>query len=73
MIRRDPTQIPMTDNDVQDIRDMLAERKKAAEALQPKDESPAAVAVPPVPGYAAQEEAKKKKDAMSRNERLGIA
>ena len=79
MIRRDRTLIPMTDNDVQDIRDMVAARLKKAEAKQ-QDASGSASASTAgmsnpgasVPGFAAQEEAKIKKEAMSRNERLGL-
>ena len=74
MIRRDPTLIPMTDNDVQDIRDMLAARQKE-EALK-KAESNASAGTSNVaagvPGFTAQEEAKKKKDGLTRNERLGL-
>jgi hypothetical protein len=72
MIRRDPTLIPMTDNDVQDIRDMIAARQKE-EALKKADA--AAGATNPgasVPGFAVQEEAKRKKDAMTQKERLGL-
>ena len=79
MIRRDPTLIPMTDNDVQDIRDMVAARLKKAEAKQQDasvstSASTAGMSNPgaSVPGFAAQEEAKIKKEAMSRNERLGL-
>lgn len=71
MLRRDPSLIPMTDNDVQDIRDALAARQKAG-ALQ-KAEAKLDSLLTSVPGFAAQEEAKKKKEAMSKNERLGLA
>ncbi|GJE92182.1 hypothetical protein PsYK624_083400 [Phanerochaete sordida] len=70
MIRRDPTLIPMTDNDVQDVRDMLAARQKEA-ALQ-KTEGMLKDGATGVPGFAAQEEARKKKDVMTKNERLGL-
>lgn len=69
MIRRDPTLIPMTDNDVQDIRDMLVARQNTLQKAAAKLES----AVPLVPGFAAQEAATKKKEAMTKNERLGLA
>ena len=70
MIRRDPTLIHMTDNDVQDIRDMLAARKaESPEKQNAKREG----TVPPVPGFTVQEAAKKKKEAMTRQERLGLA
>lgn len=71
MIRRDPTLIPMTDSDVQDIRDMIEEAKKAA-ALQKADVKMDTAVVPPVPGFAAQEEAQRQREAMSKNERLGL-
>ena len=69
MIRRDPTLIPMTDNDVQDVRDAVKART-AAEAAT-KDTTMKAAAS--VPGFATQEESQKKKEAMSKNERLGLA
>lgn len=70
MIRRDPTLIPMTDNDVQDVRDMLAARQKA-QSLQ-KTEEMLRDGATGVPGFAAQEDAKRKKDTMSKHERLGL-
>jgi hypothetical protein len=69
MIRREPTLIPMTDSDVQDVRDAVKLRTKAVtgglDTVTKVGES--------VPGYAAQEEAQRKKEGMSKNERLGLA
>ncbi|KAI0374071.1 hypothetical protein BV20DRAFT_962031 [Pilatotrama ljubarskyi] len=74
MIRRPPTQIPMTDMDVQQVRDALA-RQKAEPAV--KQGAPATPVLPkghPVGSqpYHHVEEAKKKRDAMTRDERLGL-
>ena len=69
MIRRNPTLIPMTDNDVQDVRDAVKART-AAEAATKDTNMKAAASVP---GFASQEESQKKKEAMSKNERLGLA
>ena len=68
MIRRDPTLIPMTDNDVQDVRDAIKARAQNEASTQ----EAAAKAGASVPGFAAQEETQKKKDAMTKNERLGL-
>lgn len=67
MIRRDPTLIPMTDNDVQDVRDAVKERFLMRVFAQEAGLDPDAV-----PGFAVQEEAQRKKAEMSKNERLGI-
>lgn len=66
MIRRDPTLIPMTDSDVQDVRDAVKTRVRT-EAFA-RD----AGLLPTVPGFAAVEEARKKREAMSKEERLGL-
>lgn len=91
MIRRNPTLIPMSDMDVQDIRNLIAQ-KKAAEAAQAMDAAsilmaakgkgkdtsaaPAAGTAAGVvqggQGYTAAEEAKRKREGMSRDERLGL-
>ncbi|PSR98925.1 hypothetical protein PHLCEN_2v4245 [Hermanssonia centrifuga] len=55
----------MSDNDVQDIRDIIMElRYRKEDELVKRD---------PVPGYAAQEETRKKREAMSKNDRMGVA
>lgn len=66
MIRREPTLIPMTDNDVQDVRDAVKARANLKADASKKSGSS-------VPGFAAQEEVQKKKEGMSKNERLGLA
>lgn len=71
MIRRDPTLIPMTDNDVQDIRDFVGARKRE-QANNGAETSKTSTSMP-VPGFTTQEEAQKKKEAMTKHERLGIA
>ncbi|KAI0328615.1 hypothetical protein GY45DRAFT_1254567 [Cubamyces sp. BRFM 1775] len=72
MIRRPPTQIPMTDMDVQQVRDALA-RQRAAAAAQPAAApvTPAQTPAQNVP-YHHVDEARKKRDAMTRDERLGL-
>lgn len=86
MIRRNPTLIPMSDMDVQDIRNLIA-HKKAVEAAQVADAASILMAAKgkgkdtyAAPantaqggqGYAAAEEAKRKREGMSRDERLGL-
>lgn len=93
MIRRNPTLIPMSDMDVQDIRNLIAQ-KKAAEAAEVADaasilmaakgkgkdtsaapaagSAAAAGAAQGGQGYAAAEDAKRKREGMSRDERLGL-
>ena len=63
MIRRTPTLIALSDNDVQDVRDAIKARVRTEATGQTTT----------VPGFTAQEEARKKKEAMSKNERLGLA
>lgn len=64
----------MTDNDVQDIRNALAKKKQAAainaHANAASSAQPAADSKPDA--VAAVEDALKKKQAMSKNERLGL-
>ncbi|KAH9858750.1 hypothetical protein C2E23DRAFT_799966 [Lenzites betulinus] len=77
MIRRPPTQIPMTDMDVQQVRDAIAAQKSAAAQQVDTSASTATPAQPkgtPAPSqpYHHAEEAKKKRAAMSRDERLGL-
>lgn len=72
MIRRNPTLIGMSDSDVQDIRDLTRRRKEAAQ--------PAASSRPLIPGMlvdpakplVAPEDARRKREAMTRDERLGL-
>ena len=67
MIRRDPTMIPMTDSDLQEIRAKLDEKRRmltVQHAQEPKRRPP--------PGFAKEAEAQQKREAMSKNERLGL-
>ncbi|KAI0675283.1 hypothetical protein C8Q78DRAFT_1011439 [Trametes maxima] len=75
MIRRPPTQIPMTDMDVQQVRDALTRKKAEAAGKQRAPATPAHAA----PGAATQsqpyhhvDEAKKKREALTREQRLGV-
>ena len=67
MIRRPPTLIQMTDGDVQQVRNMLMRQKAAKEAS-----GQVKAAAPPVQPYHHVEEQKKKREAMSKDERLGL-
>ncbi|KAI0358406.1 hypothetical protein OH77DRAFT_1420790 [Trametes cingulata] len=74
MIRRPPTQIPMTDMDVQQVRDALARQKAEAAVKQGAPATPALAKGPAMPAqpYHHVEEAKKKRDAQTKDERLGL-
>jgi hypothetical protein len=83
MIRRNPTLIAMSDLDVQDVRNLkTAEAAAKAQAVmngKKKDDGSSASAAPgmsissdpPRPVVAAEEE-RRKREAMTRNQRLGI-
>lgn len=73
MLRRDPTPITLRDTDVQDVREMMAKLAKAkaeADGTTPIPTPTAQNAAAPV---VHPEDAKKKREAMTREERLGIA
>ncbi|TFK80447.1 hypothetical protein K466DRAFT_503870 [Polyporus arcularius HHB13444] len=73
MIRRPPTLIQMTYGDVQQVRDALMRQK--AETLAAQQGVPAqaaAAAGTPAQPYHHVEEQKKKREAMSKDERLGL-
>ena len=76
MIRRNPTLIAMTDSDVQDVRDMIAlkraEAATAAAVTNGKGKGKGKDVPQPQTPFVAAEEAKRKREAMSRDERLGI-
>ncbi|KAI0630330.1 hypothetical protein C8Q77DRAFT_1160676 [Trametes polyzona] len=74
MIRRPPTQIPMTDMDVQQVRDAIARQKAEAAVQQGEPATPAHAKGTPAPKqpYHHAEDAKKKREAMSREERLAV-
>ena len=76
MIRRNPTLITMTDSDVQDVRDMIAlkraEAATAAAVTNGKGKGKGKDVPQPQTPFVAAEEAKRKREAMSRDERLGI-
>lgn len=70
MIRRNPTLIPLGDADVLDVKELITRRKLAAadlaarEAGKKKDEKKAP--------HVAPDDAKRKRDAMTRDDRLGV-
>ncbi|KAL4250728.1 hypothetical protein ABKN59_005449 [Abortiporus biennis] len=71
MIRRNPTLIELTDNDVQDVRDMLV--RKALEKHQAKmADSYGSPEKTSSEAYRKAEEERKKKAGLSRDERLGL-
>ncbi|KAH9831274.1 uncharacterized protein C8Q71DRAFT_312578 [Rhodofomes roseus] len=78
MIRRDPTLIGMTDADVQQVRDMVAAKRKAEAAqkwVEISDKQYAAFeagASASSRPFVAAEDAKRKREAMTRGERLGL-
>lgn len=75
MIRREPTTLYMTDADVQQVRDALMRQKNEKLGIKPGVPlTPAqakAAAAPSMP-YHHVEEQKKKREAMTRDERLGL-
>lgn len=70
MIRRNPTLIQLGDADVSDVKELMARRKLAAadqaarEAGKKKDDKKAPVVAP--------DDAKRKREAMTREDRLGM-
>lgn len=66
--------IPMTDMDVQQVRDHIVRKKIAKITGKPSGNSPtqAKAPGPPAQPYHHAEEAKKKREAMTREERLGL-
>lgn len=70
MIRRNPTLIQLGDADVADLKELMARRKKAAaekaarEGLKKKEDKKAPFVAP--------EDAKRKREAMTREDRLGL-
>ena len=73
MIRRPPTTIPLTDLDVQQVRDAVKLQKKQAGAQNPAQSKDAASASTTLAQpYHHVEEAKKKREGMTRDERLGL-
>ncbi|OBZ67102.1 hypothetical protein A0H81_12775 [Grifola frondosa] len=83
MIRRNPTLIAMNDTDVQQVRDLIAKRRAETEdakratspaaAATADEEESTASATPAAPAaLVAAEDAKRKREAMTREERLGL-
>ncbi|KAI0743479.1 hypothetical protein C8Q80DRAFT_1181411 [Daedaleopsis nitida] len=76
MIRRPPTLIQMTDMDVQQVRDALSRQKESLATQPGATATPlqtAATAPAPAPApYHHPEEQKKKREGMTRDERLGL-
>lgn len=70
MIRRNPTLIALTDNDVQDVRDAVKKKTQAPSNvnINAKDTLASSGEV-----YRKLEEERKKKAAQTREERLGIS
>ncbi|KAI0645670.1 hypothetical protein C8Q79DRAFT_707077 [Trametes meyenii] len=76
MIRRPPTQIPMTDMDVQQVRDALARQKAEAAVKQHGTSATPAHAAPGTATHSQPyhhvDEAKKQREALTREQRLGM-
>ncbi|THH15136.1 hypothetical protein EW146_g5293 [Bondarzewia mesenterica] len=73
MIRRNPTLITMSDSDVQDVRSMLARKKTEAVSSATNGKGKGKdVSQQSTTPFVAAEEAKRKREAMTREERLGI-
>ncbi|KAG8975879.1 hypothetical protein FRB90_009381, partial [Tulasnella sp. 427] len=72
MLRRDPTPITLRDTDVQELRAIMAQRAKAKETGSATDESvqPAEDATTSGAPFVHNEEAKKKREAMTKEQRL---
>jgi len=71
MIRRNPTLITMSESDVQDVRDLVA-RKKAEAAKAANGKGKGRDVAQQQQTHVAAEEAKRKREAMTKEERLGI-
>lgn len=67
MIRRNPTLIPLEDADVSDIKEFMARRKLVFAEQASKDGKKDDKKVP----FVAAEDAKRKREAMIREERIG--
>lgn len=75
MLRRDPTPITLRDTDVQELKAIMAKRAKAnQDASNATDDSiqPAEDATTSEAPFVHNEEAKKKREAMTREQRLGL-
>ena len=76
MLRRPPTLIILTDADVQQVREAVAARKLQATAAKHAEHKATLGAQPmPLPQpqpFVAAEDAKRKREAMTRDERLGL-
>ncbi|KAG8864611.1 hypothetical protein FRB96_005115 [Tulasnella sp. 330] len=71
MLRRDPTPINLRDSDVQELREMMALKDKAKMELGTAAADPKPTAGP-ADSIVNIEEAKKRRAAMSTNERVGL-
>ncbi|EJF65370.1 hypothetical protein BD309DRAFT_951363 [Dichomitus squalens] len=71
MIRRPPTMIPMTEMDVQQVSDAIT-RQRAAKLAKKQGTTQAKTSSTPIQPYHHAEEAKKKREAMTKDERLGL-
>lgn len=70
MLRRDPTAIPLRDTDVQEVREMLAQKVK--EQQDASGAAPPDTSQPASGPHVEPEEAQKRREAMTREERIGI-
>ena len=70
MIRRNPTLLPIQDSDVQALKDLVAARKERDEGAN--GDTPSQKDAPQLP-FVAAEDAKRKREALTTEERLGIA
>lgn len=71
MIRRNPTLIAMSDLDVQDVREHVR-RKKEAQQQKTSTTNPTMAGDAAGKPVVAPEDAKRKREAMTRDERLGL-
>ncbi|OBZ68271.1 hypothetical protein A0H81_11767 [Grifola frondosa] len=74
MIRRNPTLIALNDTDVQQVRSAIAKRKTKTLAAKPGASTTEAIVHPTtlLQPFVAVEDSKRKREAMTRDERLGL-
>lgn len=72
MLRRDPTAIALRETDVQEIRQLVSQQIKALREETNKEDSGTDSAAAPLEPFVATEDAKKKREALSKEERLGL-
>lgn len=67
MLRRSPTQILLEKEDVSDVREFMSRKKLADEAPEPMKEDDENN-----PPFVAHADARRKREAMTRDDRLGV-